>query len=410
MRAFLRKLWCIFKHEYIRRVKTKGFIFAVISMPLLLLLAAGLGVLSMRMQANTQPIGFIDQSGFFKNAVIPEKSFAFASTSIEMIEYSDLETGVSAVEIGEIQAFFAIQQDYISSGEIEVFTLERPGENAFDRIRDYLREELISGQDEKTKIRIESGSDFTIQSLDGAQQTNMRDWFLVFFPFAVSLIFIIVINISGGYLLQSVVDEKENRTMELIMTSVSPDQLMTGKILGNLSVGLTQLFIWFSFAVLWLAGLKVLFNYGQTPQIQTIHLVILFGIILPAFILIAALMTLVSTTATELREAQQVSVLFTLPMVSPSWFAPAILQHPGNPLIAFLSIFPFTAVVTMSMRISVSLVPAWQLILAVIVMWGSATGALLLASRAFRLGMLQYGKRLSLKQIFTMKENGGEDA
>ena len=72
-----------------------------------------------------------------------------------------------------------------------------------------------------------------------------------------------MINISGGYLLQSIVDEKENRTMEIIVTSVSPEQLMYGKILGNLCVGLTQLLIWIAFAALGLTGMQAIYHFGQ---------------------------------------------------------------------------------------------------------------------------------------------------
>jgi ABC-2 type transport system permease protein len=156
-----------------------------------------------------------------------------------------------------------------------------------------------------------------------------------FSPFLTGLIFIVVINISGGYLLQSIVDEKENRTMEVIVTSVSPEQLMYGKILGNLCVGLTQLLIWILFAVLGLAGIQTIYHFSQAPAFSAEQAGILLGIILPGFILIAALMTLVGISVTDMREAQQVSLLFTLPMLSPYWFAGAVLQHPENGLTTF---------------------------------------------------------------------------
>lgn len=396
----MNKLWRVFATEYIRRVKTKGFLFAVISMPLVVILAMGLGVLSVKMQTNTLPIGLIDLSDEFTDAEIPSDFASFPVSPIDIIRYSDINEGKTAVFDKKIQAVFVIQPDYLENGAIEVFMAENPGENAFDRMRDFLRKNLISDETEAIVNRVQRGSNFTIKAFDGSREANMRDWFVVLFPFMVGLIFIIVINISGGYLLQSVVDEKENRTMEIIVTSVSPEQLMIGKILGNLSVGLTQLLIWLSFAVIGLAGIEIIFHYGQPPTIQPIHLILLSGIILPGFILIAALMTLVGVTATEMHEAQQVSVLFTLPVVSPFWFAPAILQHPENPLSAFLSIFPFTSIVTMPLRISIAAVPDWQLGLAIVVMWISAVLALILAAKAFRLGMLSYGKRIKIKEIF----------
>jgi ABC-2 type transport system permease protein len=370
----------------------------------MILLAIILGVISYRMQTNMLPVGFVDHSGMFNQAPLPEEKLSFPFSQVEIIMFDNLESGKNALTSNSIQVLFEIQADYLESGAVEALAVTKPGENAYGRMREFLKSNLISGQPDPVIQRIEKGSNFTIKSSDGTRQANMRDWFVVLFPFVTGLIFIIVINISGGYLLQSVVDEKDNRTMEIIVTSVSPEQLMAGKILGNLSVGLTQLMIWLLFAGLGIAGVQLFFNYGLAPEIGLVHLVLTLGIIIPGFILIAALMTLVGVTATDMREAQQVSVLFTLPMVSPFWFASAILQHPDNPLTVFLSIFPFTSVVTMPLRISIAVVPGYQLVSAVSAMWVSAIFALLIASKAFRLGMLSYGKRIHLKDIFLKQE------
>lgn len=372
----------------------------MISMPALLALSMALGVISVIMQTSDLPIGYQDLSGVFSNAIVPRDSDTFLVGPVEIIPFSDDSAGKKAVMDGRVQAFFVIPPDYLETGEVDVFFKEKPGENAYARMRDFLKENLIAGESPRVQARVERGSDFTVKSFDGAREANMRDWFVVLFPFAVGLVFIIVINMSGGYLLQSVVDEKENRTMEILVTSVSPEQLMAGKIFGNLSIGLTQLAIWGLFALLGLFGMQAIFHYGQPPVVQSIHILLLTGIILPGFILIAALMTSVGATVTELREAQQVSILFTLPMVSPFWFAGSILQRPQNPLTVFLSIFPLTAVVTMPLRISIAAVPAWQLALAILLMWVSALLALWLAARAFRLGMLSYGKRIKIREVF----------
>jgi len=110
-------------------------------------------------------------------------------------------------------------------------------------------------------------------------------------------------------------------------------------------------------------------------------------------------MTLVAVSAASLREAQQVSMLFTLPMVSPYWFAGAVLQNPAHPLSQFMSVFPLTAVITMPLRTAIGVVPGWQIVLASLLTWGSAVGILFLAARVFRLGMLRYGKRLSFREL-----------
>jgi ABC-2 type transport system permease protein len=385
--------------EYTRRIKTKGFVFGVISMPMIILLSIGLGFVSQRMQSNPLPIGYIDFSGVFNQAAIPSDSFSFPVEPVEMKVYSNLEQGKQDVVSREIQALFAITSDYLQSGKVEVFVAEKPGENAYSRMRDFLRKNLIAGETKEISERLRKGNNLTIISLDGSQKLDGRNWLSILFPFVFILIFTITINISGSYLMQSVVDEKENRTIEVIVSSVSSNQLMVGKILANLGVGLTQLFIWLLFTALGLLGLEMIIQTGVMPNLEPIHLLLLFGILAPGTIFIAALMTMAGVTVAELYEAQQVSILFTLPMLSPIWFSTSILSNPDKPLSIFLSIFPLTAIVTMPIRASFTSVPEWQLALAVIVLWSSAILALALAAKVFRISMLSYGKRLSVKDL-----------
>ena len=396
--------------EYTRRITTKGFVFGVISMPVIILLSIGLGFISQRMQSNPLPIGYIDFSGAFNQATIPSDSFSFPVDPIEMKVYSDLEQGKRDVVSREIQALFAIPSDYLRSGKVEVFIAEKPGENAYTRMRDFLRKNLIAGEPKEISERLRKGNILTIISMDGSQKLDGRNWLSILFPFVFILIFTITINISGSYLMQSVVDEKENRTIEVIVSSVSSNQLMVGKILANLSVGLTQLFIWLLFTALGLLGLEMIIQSGVLPRLEPIHLLLLFGILAPGTILFAAMMTMAGVTVAELYEAQQVSILFTLPMLSPIWFSTSILSNPDTPLSIFLSIFPLTAIVTMPIRASFTSVPEWQLTLAVIVLWSSALLALALAAKVFRISMLSYGKRLSVKDLISRLGKNAQSA
>lgn len=397
----MKKLWRIFRMEYTRRVKTKGFVFGVISMPVIILLAVGLGFVSQRMQSNPLPIGYIDFSGVFGQAVIPSSSLSFPVEPVEMRVYQDLELGKQDLINQKIQALFAIPADYLETGKVDTYIAEKPGENAYARMRDFLRRNLIAGESTEISERIRKGSTLTIISLDGTQKLDARNWLSILFPFIFILIFTITINISGNYLMQSVVDEKENRTIEVIVSSASSNQLMVGKIIANLLVGLTQLFIWLFFTALGLIGLEMIIQSGVLPRLEPTHFMLLFGILAPGTLLVAALMTMAGVTVAELYEAQQVSILFTLPVLSPIWFSTSILSNPDKPLSIFLSIFPLTAIVTMPIRVSFTAVPDWQFILAIFTLWISALLALLLAAKVFRISMLSYGKRLSIKELIS---------
>ena len=115
---------------------------------------------------------------------------------------------------------------------------------------------------------------------------------------------------------------------------------------------------------------------------------------------VAALMAMAGATATESSEAQQIAGLFSLPIVAPYWFAGSIMTNPNGPLATGLSLFPLTAPVALPMRAIVTNVPVGQVILAVVLLVLVALLALLLAARAFRLGMLRYGKRVTWGELF----------
>jgi ABC-2 type transport system permease protein len=120
---------------------------------------------------------------------------------------------------------------------------------------------------------------------------------------------------------------------------------------------------------------------------------------LPSFVLIAALMAAVGATVTESREGQQVTGLFTLPVMIPYWFTYQIMSNPNGPLAVAMSYFPLTAPVALTMRAGFTSLSISEILLSVGLLSLSAAGALWLAGRAFRLGMLRYGQRLSLSEI-----------
>jgi len=227
-----------------------------------------------------------------------------------------------------------------------------------------------------------------------------ENWLSIMLPVLAGVLFIIAVNISGGYLLQAVVEEKENRTMEILVTSVSPDQLMTGKILGDLLVGLTQLVVWIIFAVIALRFLPLFIPMGEVPKIEFSYLLLIAATMLPSFVMVSAAMGAIGATATESREAQQVAGWFTLPIMIPLWFITTIMFNPNGPLAVGMSLFPLTAPIAMPLRAMFTTVPAWQIILVIAALILLAILSLWLSGRVFRLGMLRYGKRVRLREAF----------
>ena len=395
----MKKFWLVFKHEYLRHVLTRRFILAVLSVPFFVGLSIGLGFLSVFLGTDRTPVGIIDRSGLLAEPLIKpnENRGPFEFTQFEF--YNDETQAQMALNNKEIQGFYSIGPDYFKDGLITLTAVKALDSEASSDFTNLLRANLVKTQPADLRERLLNGPEITIHSLADSRSVDPSNVLALIMPILAGILFVVVINISGGYLLQAVVEEKENRTMEIILTSVSPDQLMAGKIMGNLSVGLTQLLIWLSAAAIgavFFANIET--QLGGTQMLRS-YLLVLVVTFIPAFIMIAALMAMVGATATEAREAQQIAGIFSIPIFMPLWFITIIIEHPDGPLAVGFSLFPLTSPLTLPVRVALSTVPAWQIALSLAILVVCAVGAVWLASRAFRLGMLRYGKKLSLREL-----------
>jgi ABC-2 type transport system permease protein len=394
----MTKFWRVFAYEYLRHVKRKRFIVAVISLPLFFVLIMGVSLLSVALSLDTRPVGFVDQSGLLHGS--PERSSIPSGIRVVILErFTAEEDAQRALVSGDLQAYYVVEADYLESGKVRLVAQEPPDGAVQNQFARHLRAQLVQGQNPEVANRLIEGHEIEVTSVGEAEPDGPGNWVQLVLPMAAGILFVMVINTSGGYLLQAVVEEKENRTIEIVITSVSPGQLMAGKIMGNLSVGLTQLLIWLLFPILGFLVMRQVSPLLQSLTLAPEFVWLLFLTLVPAFILIAALMATIGATATEAREAQQIAGLFTLPVVLPYWFFVPLMTNPNGALAVGLSLFPLTAPVSLPLRAAFTDVPLWQSALSISLLIISAAVALWLAGRAFRQGMLHYGKRLSLRDL-----------
>ena len=207
---------------------------------------------------------------------------------------------------------------------------------------------------------------------------------------------------SSGYLMQAVVDEKENRTMEIMVTSVSPSKMMAGKVIGLIGVGLTQILTWILMGIAGLYFIADNFEGISVGGLDLGNVWLALAVILPAFVMISALMAAVGATVTEAREGNQVTGLITLPVMLPFFFFGTLINNPNGAVSVVLSLIPLTAPITLIIRSSFTTIPPWQLAVSLTLLVASALGALWLAGQVFRLGMLRYGQRVQLREIINL--------
>jgi ABC-2 type transport system permease protein len=395
----MSKTWQIFKYEYTRHVLRKRFFITALSLPLVMVVAIGVSVFAQVIQANNTPIGYVDQSGFLAHPLVAPRSDSIFSQPVDILPFSSETEARAALTDGKIQAYYVIEADYLKTSAVRLVSLKTPSSDIQGQFSDFMQANLLSKQPAQIARRVSSGSNIVIRSADGTREMGQDQWFNILMPILVGLLFMIMTLTTGGYLMQAVVEEKENRTMEIIVTSVSPDQLMTAKILGNLCVGLTQLMIWVIFGVVGGVIASRFLGWNLQFQFGGEFFAILALSLLPAFIMVSALMTAIGATVTEAREAQSVTGLFTLPIMMPYWFSYTLISNPNSALAVGLSYFPLTSPVTLSLRAAFTQIPAGQLAICVVLQIVCAAAAIWFAARAFRIGMLSYGKRISFRQV-----------
>jgi ABC-2 type transport system permease protein len=349
-------------------------------------------------QESGTPVGYVDHSGLLSQAV-PLPSPGPLQKSVKMVPFSDEAQARQALDAGSIQAYFVLESNYLKTGDARLVSMKEPSQGAQDQFQAFVRENLLASQPAEVSRRLSQGDQLVVRSADGSRQLAQGDWFNLLLPIFAGLAFMMAIFTTSGYLMQAVVEEKENRTMEVLVTSVSPLQLMSGKIIGLIGVGLTQFFGWVGFGVLGILIGRNYFSWLQSARISSSVLLWSFIILIPSFVMVASLMVAVGSTVTDAREGQQISGLFTMPIVIPYWFVTLIMNNPNGLVSEVLSFFPLTAPVTLTLRLAFAVIPFWQIGLNLLELILAAALAIWFASRAFRLGMLQYGRRLTLQQI-----------
>jgi ABC-2 type transport system permease protein len=201
-------------------------------------------------------------------------------------------------------------------------------------------------------------------------------------------------------MLQVVSEEKENRTMEIMITSVTPAQLIGGKASGLLAAALTQLMIYIIAGVIGLIIAAQFIPELTYFKIPWTYLVVMALFFFPAYALIASMMLAIGAAVTDVQQGQQISGILNLVFLLPLFLLPILFTNPNNPLIIIMTLFPTTAFLTISLRWGLGSVPAWQLVASWIILVSSAVFMVWGAARIFRAGMLRYGQALSFRRIF----------
>lgn len=392
----MRKILTIIASEYARQVHRRAFIGALL-FPLFMIALIGVIMLIVFSSIESQVrgvIGYYDPGGALAAAVAPPDSL----NAIAKLE--SVDAGRNALEREEIIAFFVLAPDFAGSGQAELlYWKNEPSRDVTRSFEAFARMGLLADRPAEVRARLVDGLSITLTTSDGSRSLDSENPVGFFIPLALAFFFVITVFSGAQYLLQSVVDEKQSRTIEILVTSVSPGQLMTGKIVGLALVGLTQIAAWT------VAGLAVVMaTKPRVPFLNTINiepqLLIVALLMLPLqYLLLGSMMAAVGATVVDQKDGQNAAGPFSLLAMSPMFFLSAIIIDPNGLISTLLSLIPIVSPLAMVMRVGMASVPIWQIALSASLMAACVAGAFWLSGRIFRIGMLEYGKSLPLLNV-----------
>ena len=425
----MRNLKLIIQREYLARVRNKTFIIMTFLSPLILVgMFALIAYLSMLNSSEQRIIGLYDET----------EMFASEFKDQEQVQYLDLsgktfEEAKKMVNEQEYYGLIYIPENVNRDVEgVQFFGKESPGLGTIQAIEKTIadrltREELIERgidvnqlNEAKTEVRIE------IQNFSGERTSKMSNYIKMFFGGAAGYLLMMFIIIYGNMVMRSVIEEKTNRIIEIIVSSVKPIQLMMGKVLGTSLAGITQFTIWVLLAgVLAITSFYVLgidIFTVQKSQLETVEqiaqpeiaqlvmdvinlpilsLVIFFLIyFIGGYFLYSAIYAAIGAAVDSETDTQQFMFAVILPLmlgIYVGFFS--VIENPHGSVSTIFSMIPLTSPIVMLMRIPFG-VPWWELAISVGILIITNFGVIWLAAKIYRVGILMYGKKASYKELF----------
>ncbi len=394
-------------HEYKRHVLRRRFWIALLAFPLGIVLIMGLSTILSVSAIDKNPIGFVDQGNVLTVAPKNDERKGLFVFDVPLVSYPDESAARQAVAEGKAQGYFLLDEAFRTDHQLTYYSDKPLPVDARKKIDGFIRQNLLATVQAENIARLDEGSKMEMISMDGSRTIDDSEVASFVVPLVVAVIFVFIILMSGSYLLQAVVEEKENRTMEVMITSVSPNQLMTGKILGNMGVGLTQMLFWIVLIGAAMMIFKDRFAFLQNLDLSWGMLAKSVLIMLPSFVFVSALMATLGATVTDSQESQQFSGIIIMPIIIPFYFMALFMFNPNGVIAKGLSYFPLTSPVATALRMAFTNLSAGEMALIFGLQTLFAVFSVWLAGKAFKAGMLQYSKRMNLRDLFRKEAQHG---
>lgn len=410
------RLWVIARHEWHATVFRREFLIMTVGLPLLLaVIVVGTSVISALAVAKaTSHAGGVNQVAIYdQSRRLAPAAYEKPVDGTQFRLVPTLAAGEQGVETGIYRALLAVPKNYARTGRTVVYRKSAPGMFNDDNnwqydnaLRAGLTARLLPPRLAERVLHPETGGGPAIYQWN-AQAHSFKpavgggvgsDLGKFAVPYAFSMLLLMSIFTGTGYLVYGLVEEKENRLMEVLLSSASHEEILRGKLIGLGAAGLTQIAVWAL-----LGGVPAAIALAVSPAAPRISpATALIGLVLFAvgFALYGTIMAGVGSLGTSWRESQQATAMITFLAIIPLMMMPVFMAEPNGVVARVLSWFPLTAPIAMMLRVGMGAVPAWDLALGIALATGGVWIAQKMSAKLFRLGLLMYGKAPSVPEVW----------
>ncbi len=435
----MSKISLIIEREYLTRVQKKSFILLTILSPIIMVALMFAPIFLSQVSGDeVRQIAIIDQTGLYNNIYEDSEEYKFSYTQSTFNSAEALDS-----EREQPYAYVIITEDLLTNPKGMTIYSQKQVTNSCEmtivsRMEEYLQEQKLLSYNipDIQQIIDESNIELQVNTIrleEDGEETQTSSEMVMIIGMVMTLVIYMFLLLYGGQVMSSVMQEKTNRIVEVMVSSVKPFQLMMGKIISIGLVGLTQLAIWIVFIVGISLAAGAIFSMGADPatveemvavtgqmngvdttqieptamqeitamlgSINITQLLVCFVLFfIGGYILYASLFAAIGSAVDNEADTQQFMVPITFIIIFALYAGIFSAENPDGPLAMWCSMIPFTSPIVMMVRIPFG-VPMWELALSIAILYASAIGLAWVAGRIYRVGILMYGKKPGYKEL-----------
>jgi len=394
----MKKIWLIAWTTYKQRVRSGTFLMLTLGIPVLMVIAGAVPFFTQGFGGELPVVGYIDQTG----QLAPVQEVLVDEQMLQLRAYDEPTQAQEAYQQGDIGGYLVVPAGYFDGEQARYYAEEAPNISLTEGLGTFMRRAMLPQAPEWTLDRLADPTHRTYVALSTSERVEEGAALIIRIvtPIGLAVFMAFALLFTSSQMGAAVVREKDQRAMEMVITSLKTSQLVAGKVLGMTLLSLTQIVVWGAgvlIAVILLLSGDVDLGNISFPW-EALFWALMLGV--PGYFLYAVIASGIGIIAGDSQQAQQLAGFLGFIGMFPLWFVGFIVEVPNGTTAVGLSLFPLTGPIFTLFRMALIEVPLWQLVTSFGILVLSLMAGIWAVTRIFRAAMLMYGQALRPREIW----------